>query len=77
MNPNGDYSIKTDLVLEDGIPDVLRQLTHRVCVCVIFMVVNCTGSLQNRLQLDPDFFKSTGITLCGCLLVMYHQNALI
>ena len=45
------------MILNYGVPDILCKLAHNKCVCVIFLVSNCTDSFQNGLQLVFDFFK--------------------
>ena len=45
--PERVQKMGTDLILDDGVPDVLRNFAYRICVRVIRLVSNCTGSLQN------------------------------
>lgn len=45
-HPEGSRKIRTNLVLDDGIPGVLREFTYSVYVCVIFLVASHTGTLR-------------------------------
>ena len=61
--PERVQKMGTDLLLDDGVPDVLRNFGYRICVRVVRLVSNGTGSLQNGLQLVLDFFESPVVAL--------------
>ena len=61
--PECDQKMRTDLILDNDIPDVLRNFAYRMRVYVILLVPSCTGSLQNGLQLVLDFFESPVVVL--------------
>ena len=70
--------IRTDLIIDDCVPGVLCKFAHRMCVCIILLVSNCTGTLQNGLELVLDFFKSPVIELTRThWLAIRRQNALV
>ena len=61
--PERDRKMKTDLIFDDGVPDILRNFAYRMCVRVIPPVPIRTGSFQNGLQLVLDFFESPVMVL--------------
>ena len=61
--PDDDQKIETDLILYDGVLDILCKFAYCMDVRVIFMVSDSTGSLQNGLQHVLDFFKSSAMAL--------------
>ena len=54
--------IKTDLVLHDGVSNVLREFAHSMHVCVPFFVSNCNASPQKGTQLLLDCFEDSVMT---------------
>ena len=66
-HPESDEKVRTDLILNDRVPGVLRKFAHRVRVRVILPVPNLTGSLQNGLQLVLDPFECPTMTLTRIL----------
>jgi hypothetical protein len=44
-----DWRIRTNLVFDDDIPEVFREFAHRLPVCIVFLVANCTGALGQGL----------------------------
>ena len=45
-HPESYWRIKTNLVFDDGIPDVSHKLAHSMSICVIFLVTSCPGALR-------------------------------
>ena len=37
--------IETDLIFNDGIPEVFGEFTHRVSVCIVFLVAEVARAL--------------------------------
>ena len=67
VHPGNNQKIKTDLVLDDGVPDVLRKFSNRMRICIIFPVPNCTGPFQNGLQFFLYFLKGSVMVLTWTL----------
>jgi hypothetical protein len=44
-----NWRVKTNLIFDDDISEVFREFAHRVLVCVVFAVANCTGALGQGL----------------------------
>ena len=65
VDPERNYKIMTHLILHNSISNVLREFTHTIHVGLIFLVSNCTSSLQNRLQRVFNLFKSSAVVLTG------------
>ena len=65
--PEGDGETMADLVLDDGVSDILGKLTHNAGVRFILLVSFCMGLLQNSAQLVLDPFEgSVTILVSGC-----------
>ena len=45
-HPDGNLKIRTDLVLNYGVPDILREPTYGLHVSVIFLVTSRTGTFR-------------------------------
>jgi hypothetical protein len=45
-HPEGYWGIGTNLVFNDGVPDIPRKLTHSMSICVVFLVTSCPGALR-------------------------------
>ena len=65
--PGSDGKMKTDLVLDDGVSNILGKLTHNAGVRFILLVSFCMGLLQNVAQLVLDPFEgSVAMLVSGC-----------
>ena len=45
-HPESYWRIGTNLVFNDGIPDISHKLTHSMSVCIVFLVTSCPGTLR-------------------------------
>lgn len=63
VHPDVDQKIKTNLILDDGVPDVLCKFAHRLEIRVISLVFDRTGTLQNGQQFVLDFFQGSAMVL--------------
>ena len=66
-SPGGDGETMADLVLDDGISNILGKLTHNAGVRFILLVSFSMGLLQNAAQLVLDPFEgSVTMLVSGC-----------
>jgi hypothetical protein len=63
MHLDIDQKIRTDLILDGGVPSVVCKFAHRMGVCVILLVSSYACSLQNSLQLVLYFFERSVIVV--------------
>ena len=61
--PGSDGNVRTNLILHDGVSNILGKLTHSTRVCFISYVSVRTRLLQNTVQLVLDPFKSSVMIL--------------
>ena len=48
-----------DLILDDGVSDILGKFTHSTGVCLILLVSICIRLVQNTVQLVLDPFEGS------------------
>ena len=68
-HPESYWRIRTNLVFDNGIPDVSRELTHSLSICIIFLVTSCPGALRQGVQLILDPLESPRIGLVWALII--------
>jgi hypothetical protein len=71
-----DWRIRTNLVFDDGIPEIFREFAHRVSVCVVFLVANCAGAPGYGLQLVLDPLESSRMGLTPTSFTIDECNSL-
>ena len=61
VHPWNDLKARTDLVLDNGVSNILREFAHSLNVCIIFPISDRVCSLRNGVYLVLDFFESPEI----------------
>ena len=52
-------SVATDLIIEEGVPDILRNFGHSLNVALTFLVALCVYAIAERVPLGSDFPESS------------------
>jgi len=60
--------ISADLVLENGVPQVLREFRHSMYIGIIFLVPRGAGARVQRMQFVPNALESAGMRLALTLV---------
>ena len=63
--------IGADLVLENCVPQILREFRHSMYIGVVFLIPSGAGAVGQRLQLVPDALESSGMRLA---LTLAHNG---
>jgi hypothetical protein len=71
-----DWRVRTNLVFDDGIPEVFREFAHHVSVCIVFLVADCTGAPGYGLQLVLDPLESSRMGLTPTSFTTDECNSL-
>ena len=67
VSSGSDGKFIADLILDDGVSNILGKPTHSMRVCFVFPVSICTRLLKNAEQLVLDSFEgSVTMLVSGC-----------